>query len=140
MGVEQQTASPINAGARVDVPGKPGGPRVCLDLWHAENRLGDSGCKTHGAHRSFMAHLRDALAIPDPVKLEEAKDRWEKQHPTWDDKKIDSDMRANYTNKVLKHVPRTVPPPPILVPRFDGLCSAFENVHNAKTGGPLLGF
>lgn len=138
-GVDQEPVSAIDAGASVNVPGEPGGPRVLLDLWHAENRVGDCGSKTHGAHRSFMAHLRDALAIPDPAKLQAARDTWKERHPTWDDREIDSDMRVSYTNKVLKRVPRTVPQPLVIVPRFDDLCAAFENVRDAKTGGHLLG-
>ncbi|CAN0396057.1 unnamed protein product [Ascophyllum nodosum] len=43
-------------------------------------------------------------------------------------------MRTNYTNKVLKYVPRTVPPAPILVERSDLLIEAFKNVRDAKTG------
>lgn len=128
-GVDQETASSVNAGA-----GEPRGPRVLLDLWHAENRVGDSGCKTHGAHRPFMSRLRDTFAIPDPAKLEEVQQLWKVRHPTWSQREIDRDMKMNY-NRVLQFVPRTVPQPPVIVQRFDLLCSAFEDVKDAKTGG-----
>ncbi|CAN0158153.1 unnamed protein product, partial [Ectocarpus fasciculatus] len=107
---------------------------VLLDLWHAENRLAGAGCKQHGAFYAFLAHLRDAFAVPHPILLQKAKDIWKMRHPTWTDQQVDEDMRNNYTNKVLKYVPRTVPPAPVLLDRFDSVMDAFENVRDAKTG------
>ncbi|CAM9228286.1 unnamed protein product, partial [Ascophyllum nodosum] len=109
-------------------------PLVLLDLWHAEYRLADSACKQSGAFYLFLAHLRDAFAIPDPALSQKAKDLWKKRHPTWTDRDINDDMRTNYTNKVLKYVPRTVPPVPILVERSDLLIEALKNVRDSKTG------
>ncbi|CAN0130553.1 unnamed protein product, partial [Ectocarpus sp. 12 AP-2014] len=47
-------------------------------------------------------------------------------------------MRNNYTNKVLKYVPRTVPPAPVLLDRFDFVMDAFKDVRDAKTGNLLF--
>ncbi|CAN0425978.1 unnamed protein product, partial [Ascophyllum nodosum] len=81
--------------------------------------------------------LQDAT-IGELVLLDvKAKDLWKKRHPTWTDRDISDDMRTNYTNKVLKYVPRTVPPAPILVERSDLLIEAFKNVRDAKTGSKI---
>ena len=133
-GLEREKPSPNVSGASDCVPDQSCGPLVLLDLWHAEYRLADSACKQSGAFYPFLAHLRDAFAIPDPALFQKAKDLWKKRHPTWTDRDISDDMRTNYTNKVLKYVPRTVPPAPILVERSDLLIEAFKNVRDAKTG------
>lgn len=89
---------------------------------------------TSGAYWAFLAHMRDAFAVPDPVQMQKAKEVWQKLHPTWTEQHVDKDMRINYSNKVLKYVPRTVPPPEVLVPRFNMVVEAFEPVRDAKTG------
>ncbi|CAM9640259.1 unnamed protein product, partial [Hapterophycus canaliculatus] len=112
--------------------------RVLLDLFHAEYRLAESACKQHGAYHPFLAHVRDAFAIPDPDLLLRSKEVWKKRHPTWTDRVIDKDMAKNYTNKVLKYVPRTVPQADVLLPRYDLVIDAFKNVRDSKTGNLLF--
>ena len=133
-GLEREKPFPNVSGDSDCVPDQSYGPLVLLDLWHAEYRLTDSACKQSGAFYPFLAHLRDAFAIHDPALFQKAKDLWKKRHPTWTDRDSNDVMRTNYTNKVLKYVPRTVPPAPTLVERFDLLIEAFKNVRIAKTG------
>lgn len=132
--LHQDAPAPGVATSIGGVPERKSGPLVLLDLFHAFYRLGELGCKTSGAFYPFLGHLRDAVAIADPGLMQRAKKLWHKLHPSWTGREVDKDMRANYANKVLQHVPRTVPPPGILVARFDLVIDAFKDVVDAKTG------
>lgn len=43
-------------------------------------------------------------------------------------------MRENFSNLILRHVPRIVPPPDVLVPRFEHLIDNFKGVRDGATG------
>lgn len=108
-------------------------PEVKLDLWHAENRLIEQARRTHGAYRPFCANLRDALAIPDPEALGRVEKVLESRHPTWNSREIKAFMSKHYS-RIVKHVPRVVPPAPVLVQRFDNVINTFRSIRDASTG------
>lgn len=107
-----------------------GKPLVKLDLYHAENRFISCGSKKNGAYGPFCAAARDTFAIPCPEAMDDVRSVWKLRNPSWNDQEIASDMRAKYASHLLKHVPRIVPPPEILLPRFDNLVETFKNVRD----------
>eukprot|EP00903_Cladosiphon_okamuranus_P009546 g9090.t2 len=135
---EAPSSNAAGAGAGVGETSQGPGPLVLEDLFHALYRLSELASVTSGAYWAFLAHTRDAFAIPDPVYTQKAKEVWQKLHPTWTEKEVDKDMRMNYSNKVLRFVPRTVPPREVLVPRFKMVVDAFQGVRDAKTGKLFL--
>lgn len=131
-------AGVVGGAAQADASRTLGKPLVKLDLYHAENRFISCGSKKNGAYAPFCAAARDTFAIPCPEALDHVRRVWKLRNPSWNDKEIASDMRAKYSSHLLKHVPRIVPRPDILLPRFDNLIETFKHIRDGATGTTVV--
>ena len=87
--------------------------------------------KGNGAFLPFCGALRDALAIPDPKVMDHVREVVNKRCPSRGERDANAFMRGNFSNLILKHVPRIVPPAPILAERFVNVIDSFKEVHDA---------
>ena len=106
-------------------------PLVKQDLWHIEDRVLKHASKGNGAYRPFCGALRDALAIPDPEVMDRVREVVKKRCLSRGERDVNAFMRGNFSNLILKHVPRIVPPAPILAERFVNVIDSFKEVHDA---------
>ena len=90
--------------------------------------------KAHGASGPWKVDLRDAMSIPDPVALAKVREVVNLQHPAWTLKKIDRELRRNFSTLVLPHVPRLLPNPDITLALYDDLCKVYGSISDAITG------
>lgn len=114
--VEESRGVPGNGDAASDGPM----PQVLLDLWHAKRRLLDVACSTHGAYLAFCEGLTNAFTILDPRAMADLKAAVIWLNPTVEPWEVHQFLRKKYDG-VLKHVPRVIPPPGILVERYDAV-------------------
>lgn len=125
-------------GADVVIEGSSSGeapkPLVKQDLFHIEDRVLKNASKTNGGYRPFCGSLRDALAIPDPEAMDRVRAVVQKRCPSRGEKELNVFMRGSFSNLILKHVPRVVPPPDVLVPRFENVIETFKGVRDGATG------
>ncbi|CAN0445314.1 unnamed protein product, partial [Ascophyllum nodosum] len=63
---------------------------------------------------------------------------WKQRYPSWSNQEIAADMRAKLSSHLLKHVPRIVPRPEILLPRYDNVIETFKVVRDGATGDTLF--
>ena len=111
-----------------------GKPVTKLNIWHGEHRVIVCASKKNGAYGPFCAALRDAFTIPDPEAMDRVRRVWKQRYPSWSNQEIEADMRAKLSSHLLKHVPRIVPRPEILLPRYDNVIETFKVVRDGATG------
>ncbi|CAM9783090.1 unnamed protein product, partial [Laminaria digitata] len=109
-------------------------PEVLLDFWHAMHRLLECARKTHGAYWPFCIALANAMSIVNPRALEDVRLAVARLHPAWEPWEVQLFLRQNYATIVLKHVTRFIPPPEILVLRYDAVMALFRYILDSATG------
>lgn len=111
-----------------------GRPRVQMDLWHVLHRLVEPAHVANGGYGPWCYSLSKAFSIPNPELLSELKAVVKKRHLTWSDKDVGRSLYGQYASARHRHVPTVVPPPALLLERFERVVAAFRPVKDIKTG------
>jgi hypothetical protein len=108
-------------------------PDTLLDWWHAKRRLLDAARKTHGAHQSFCRDLTNAMVIVDPDAMEDLRVAVDRLNPNMEPREVQWFLLKN-PSLVLKHAPRVIPPPEILIKRYDEVINLYRSIPDIVTG------
>jgi hypothetical protein len=108
---------------------------VCLEIFHAMQRITRTLSKLHGAFRSYISALRDSFFLVSNKDMRAVEDALRSKGMS--DKEIKRLKKTDY-KRFLPYCRRLVPQASVLEERFNYTNSVFADIVDKKTGKPLF--
>jgi hypothetical protein len=109
-----------------------------LDCFHGINRITKTlKLAKHGAGHHYSRRLSDCFFVVDKRDLDKVRAVLKAAFPQKSENEITRYLFANW-KFVLRNCRRAIPPPEVLLARFDRVNSLSADIRDSRTGEPLF--